>query len=263
MRFIIVALMAICAAGCTADRLERYASTPQERELIRAAIQNVAQNDASKLSLEVQPDIAPKIAGAMPAMRAALPEGPFKFSFQNGSWSASGNIRRLHAIYSVQGKNGWALVDVTAVTADGRTLLNGLYIQRLPGSPWSMNAFRLADRGASGWMMLVLMIGAGLTTIAAVVRIWRSGLFVRRWLWTIGSLISVTSLKLDWSTGGWFFQPFMFQFFGLGAVKQPIYGPWVLSVSLPVVAIIALMKPRRRDSEMDAPSSDDAPIVET
>lgn len=90
--------------------------------------------------------------------------------------------------------------------------------------------------------MLLAMIAAVAVTIVALVRIWRSGLFERRWLWTIGALIGITSLRMNWSTGVVSFQPLMIVLFSAGAFKQPIFAPWVLSVGLPVVAIIALLR---------------------
>lgn len=153
-----------------------------------------------------------------------------------------GSQRQAHAVYQVHGRSGWALVEGTTQSVNGRTWLTGIYVQPTAGDPRRLNGFTLQRFGVAKGLMLLAMIAAVAVTIVALVRIWRSGLFERRWLWTIGALIGITSLRMNWSTGVVSFQPLMIVLFSAGAFKQPIFAPWVLSVGLPVVAIIALLR---------------------
>ena len=242
MRIVLLVFLTAFLWACSPSKLEETALSPQERALVRNALQDVTLNDTGKLAQKVPPELAPKLSEAMPAMRAALPEPPFDLSMTNANWNMTGAIRRVHAIYELKGKNGWALVDTTMESSGGRTLLTGLYIQKTGGDPQRLNGFTLGNAGAGGWGMLLAMLAALGVTVAALVKIWRSGMFRRRWLWTIGTLIGVTIFRLNWTTGEWGFQLFYIQLFSAGAFKQPVYAPWILSVSVPVVAIIALFK---------------------
>ena len=242
MRLVLLIFLTAFVAACSPNKLEKTAMTPEERSLVRNALQDVTLNDTGKLAQKVPPELAPKLSQAMPAMRAALPEPPFDLSMANASWNMTGSVRRVHAIYELRGKNGWALVDTTMESSGGRTLLTGLYIQKTAGDPQRLSGFTLANAGPGGWVMLAAMAAAVALTIAALVKIWRSGMFRRRWLWTIGTLIGISIFRLNWTTGEWGFQLFYAQLFSVGAFKQPIYAPWILSVSIPVVAIVALFK---------------------
>lgn len=129
------------------------------------------------------------------------------------------------------------------LTVQGRTSLTGIFVRRIPTDPQSLNGFSLQKAGLSHYLMIMIMFAAVVVTVAALFRIWRSGLFHRRWLWTIGALIGITTLRLDWTTGHLFFQPVSAQLFSVSAMKQPIYSPWVLAVSIPLVALIVLLRP--------------------
>jgi len=242
MKFVLLVFISALVAACSPNKLEQTAMSPEERGLVRNALQDVALNNPGKLAQKIPPELVPKLSKAMPAMRAALPEPPFELSLTNANWTMTGSVHRVHAIYQLKGRNGWALVDTTLASSGGRTLLTGLYIQKTPGDPAKLNGFTLSNAGVGGWAMLGAMAAALSVTIAALVKIWRSGMFRRRWLWTIGSLIGISIFRLNWTTGEWGFQLLHVQLFSVGAFKQPIYAPWILNVSIPVVALIALFK---------------------
>jgi hypothetical protein len=158
------------------------------------------------------------------------------------NWISNGATRQAHVVYEVKGNAGWALVEASTATSQGRTLITSFYVTKTAVDPRKLNAFSLSNAGAGGWAMLAAMLAVATITIGALVRIWRSGRFDRRWLWTIGTLIGFTTVKYNWSTGETMFQPISFQILGLSAFKQPLYAPWMLGVSVPLVALIALFK---------------------
>lgn len=250
MRLIFIAVLALLVASCSASKLEESALTPQERSLVRGALQDVSRGDSSTLSKKVDPNLAPKIAPALGEMRAQLPPPPLEVSFANANWNLTGGTRTVNAIYQVEGRSAWALADVTLQTSSGRTTITGLYIQKVAGGPREANSFSLTKASAAGWAMLAAMLAAVGVTIAAIFRIWRSGQFSRRWLWTFGSLIGLTTLRMNWSSGEVSFQPISFQLLSVSAFKSPIYAPWILAVSVPIVALIALLR-RRRETPVD------------
>ena len=244
MRAIVFAIL-IALVGCSPGKFPETLLTETERGLVRAAVDDVARGDAARLSSKVEPSIAAQIGDAMPAMQQALPRPPLELTPLNANVSLTGDVRVAEAVYQVKGKSGWALVEARMQTANGSSRLAGFFVQSVQTEPRRLNAFRLSDAGAAA------MLAAVAVTIAGVVRIWRSGLFARRWLWTLGALVGLTTLKMNWSTGEVAFHPVSFQIFSFSAFKQPLFEPWTLGVSLPLVALIALLK-RRRQTREDA-----------
>jgi len=242
MRLFLLAFLVAFVAGCSPSKLERTILNEQERQLARGAIDDLSRGDQGAFSRRLPSDLAQRLVAAFPSMRAAVPPPPFEVSLSNANRTSSGGVRTIDAVYEIKGGSKWALVELTMETKGGQLSLTSFYIRQTPGDPEKLYGFGLADAGIGGWAMLLVMAAAVGITIAALVRIWRSGMFRRRWLWTIGTLLGVSIFKLDWSSGAWGFQPLYVQLFSVGAFKQPIYSPWILSVSVPVVALIALFK---------------------
>ena len=245
MRTALLAFWMIFLVSCSPNQLEETALTQQERSLARGAVNDVARGDVASFEKKLPSAMRGHAQVAVRQMQAEMPPPPYKLTFSNAQWTASGGTRTAQAFYIVEGKDRWRLADIMMQSSGGQLNLIGFHLGRFPSDPKVATAFSLADAKPAGWMMLVAMAAAFGTTIAALVRIWRSGLFSRRWLWTIGTVIGVASVKLNWTTGEWAFQPLSIQFFSVSALKQPIYMPWVLGASLPVVALIVLIRRKR------------------
>lgn len=255
VKLVCVALMFILGA-CSPSAVVEKQLTPQERNTVRTAISDVVKGDTQDLYKRMPPQLAAQLPAQMARMRQALPAAPLDVALLDANWIvAAGGPRSTQMQYSVHGADGWAIVRAATVTEGSTTLLTTLYINRLPGDPASMNRFRLTGVGASQWLVLLAAVAAFVTTVAALVRIWRSNVFRRRWLWTVGTLFGVMAIRVNWTTGDWAFQPFYVQLFSAGAFKSPVYAPWIVSASLPLVAILALSK--KRGPAMEPLSSDE------
>jgi len=249
MRLFLIAVLFLVGGACSLNEIPEGLLRPNERALIREAVDDVSRQDLRSLSKKMPPELTAKVEAVFPAMHRALPESPLELTALNTNVNLVGDDRLAQAVYQVKGRNGWALVEVAVQTSQGRTQLAALYIQPMQGEPKKMNFFRLGDASASGWAMLFAMAAAILVTIAAIIRIWRSGRFRHRWLWTLGSLVGFTTLKMNWSTSEFEFQLISFQVLSVSAFKQPVYAPWVLGVSIPAIALVALFYTGRRGEE--------------
>ena len=249
MRAVFIAICFLLLSACSSAKLEQMLLTPQEQTLVRDAVNDVARGDSASLSKRVPPELAPKVAIAMPNMHRALPPPPFQLSFTNGRWVSNGATREVDAVYEAKSKGAWALVETTLATTAGKTMLTSIDVQQTLVDPQQLNGFSFANASAAGLMMLTAMLAVALITVAALVRIWKSDRFRMRWVWTAGALFGLMTLKMNWTTGAFSFEPISFQFFSLGAVKQPIYAPWVFAVSIPLVALIALFWRGHRQTE--------------
>ena len=150
MRSILLALACVLLAACSPSKLAESMLTPDERSVMRGALDDVAKGDAASLSKKMPAEVAVKIPEAMPVMRQALPPQPFEISVVNANWTSNGSAREAHAVYQVQGRSAWALVEATTATVDNRTQLVSIYVTRTTGSPQQQNSFSLAKAGAGG-----------------------------------------------------------------------------------------------------------------
>jgi asparagine N-glycosylation enzyme membrane subunit Stt3 len=66
----------------------------------------------------------------------------------------------------------------------------------------------------------------------------------RKWLWILFILFGFGKLSINWTTGQWGVMVLAAQLFSASAAAA-YFGPWIVSVSLPVGAVLFLIKRRR------------------
>ena len=89
--------------------------------------------------------------------------------------------------------------------------------------------------------MLALAVAAPLFSLYALVLCVRTRLRGKKWLWIVAILLGVGALSVNWTTGQWNFQPAYVQLLSASATASP-YGPWVISVSVPLGAILFVLR---------------------
>jgi hypothetical protein len=68
----------------------------------------------------------------------------------------------------------------------------------------------------------------------------------RKWLWVLFILAGVGKFAVNWTSGEWGIAPLSLQLLSASAVAS-LYGPWILSFSLPLGAIVFLVHAARGD----------------
>jgi len=117
--------------------------------------------------------------------------------------------------------------------------------------PEHFNDFTLSGRNALQYTVLALAVLVPLFTLYALVVCLRTKLpsttVWHRWAWVLAIVFSLGRFSIDWMTGVWTFQPVSLLLFGVGAMRSLNgYGPWVLTIGLPVGAAAFLIWHRIR-----------------
>jgi hypothetical protein len=243
-----IPLAALTAAACSQERIAEQMSSPEDRALASVAIKDVAQGDAADLATRMPAEARPQLASALPRMRAALPPRIEQTKLVDARWAKFAAVSgpaatRSFLAYQIQGDGRYSLAQISILRQGGYAEITDFYINRLDRPIEELTEFSLTGKTSVHYAMLFAAVAAVGVTIAALWRIWRSGRFRRRWLWTLGALLGLARLSIDWTTGQLFFVPLFIQVFSAGAFRTGI-NPWVISVSVPVVAIIVLLRHR-------------------
>lgn len=138
----------------------------------------------------------------------------------------------------------WALADLTATRQDGQRTILGLHVYRMSQSLEQTNAFSLAGRPPASYLVLALACAVPVFCLVALVVCVRTRFKGRKWPWILFILFGVGTLHLNWTTGAMGVQPLSVLLFGASAMSSP-YGPWMISVGLPLGAIWFLLRRRR------------------
>jgi hypothetical protein len=247
MRFLIIVL-AVLTAACSPQAMVYSAVNQEDRALAEGALRDLGSGKRIAFVNKLHPDARPQIEAVFSKMAAAYPGASAQPKLLQFTVRTQGNERQTVMQWGVENGRRNAVIDVTTYDDGKGDVITSFYVTPIDGPIQSFNSFKDGQAGAAGWAMIAAMAAALSATIAALVRIWRRP-FARRWLWTLGALVGVTALRLNWTTGEWSFQPIYFLFLSVAAVKTPVYAPWVLSVSLPLVALIALFRRLPEDEE--------------
>jgi hypothetical protein len=105
----------------------------------------------------------------------------------------------------------------------------------------NIHDFTLKGKSFLHYLWLTLMILVPIFIILTVIFIIRTPVKYK-WLWILLVIFGVVKFQLNWTTGEFDYQLINFTFFGAGFVKWGVIAPWIMSFSIPLVAIIFWFK---------------------
>jgi hypothetical protein len=145
----------------------------------------------------------------------------------------------LALTYQVELTTGWFAGNIGLDERDGLLRIAGARFTRLPASLGEINAFTLHGRQGIHWLFLYLAVALPLFTLAVLVVCLRSRVRYK-WLGALGIVIGIVAFQFNWSDGALVVSPVTVQFFSAGANRQGLYGPWMITVAVPLGAILFL-----------------------
>ena len=153
---------------------------------------------------------------------------------------------RSFLIYALDSGPQSGLLTLVFTRKDGRPWIGDTAYMALGRPLAEAQRFSLSDAGVGGVLLLTLPLAALAISLAAIVRVWRSGLFMRRWLWTLGCIPGLSLLSIFWPTGRLSWQPFYVSLLPVGFEQiGPLPDSWRFTATLPILAIIVLLRRRR------------------
>lgn len=246
MRFLL-ALMCLVLGGCSAAQWNDKLSTPADRDLALKMITALRSGDLGPVQAAIAPDLLAQTVTMQAKTKALMPKtGTPALVTVNASTftTPAGSTTREVLNYQLGEGTHWAFVQIVLGKADGRVQLIGWHAAPSNRAPASVGDFTLTGKAAGAYLWLAAMAASTLTILAALVLLARGKGITRRWLWAIGIIIGLGQFSLNWNSGEWRIQPVAFQFFGSAAFRASPFDAWVLSFSLPVVAVVFLIRRR-------------------
>ncbi len=198
----------------------------QVRELMNPALQDAA----------FRSDIDGMVA-AIPAENAsAVKTSSVDVLCEEGSCES-------HIIVEYRYKTERLLFNVVLQKETSRTTIAGMHVRIIPESLIKANEFTLLKKTFPQYLILSLaMLFPAFSLYVLALCLW-SKIGPRKWVWACFILIGVGRLGIDWTNGQLDFQFLAIQVLSAGAFAFP-YGPWDISISLPLGAILFLANHR-------------------
>jgi hypothetical protein len=199
----------------------------------------------------IEAGMDPKLKG--PQLRAKLEQLAALFPAEQVSAIAvvgantvtSGDATRFNLTFQYQFPTKWLLANVVLDRRAGALTVMGVSVNAIPDGLENINSFTLGHKPASDYIVLAFAILVPLFIIGSLVSCFLTPIPKRKWLWLIFILFGLGQVTVNWTTGGLNYAPVSFQLLGAGFFRVGAYAPWLVTVSIPVGAILFWLKRRR------------------
>jgi hypothetical protein len=240
-------MVAISAAllGCGPQKLIDHMVPDKERAIAEYYIDLLPTGNLPPIERDLAPSLkGPNIRESLQKAAALVPkEKPLSTKIIGYDVWTNGKTREVNISFERQYPDRWLIANTaTRTTADSFTII-GLRVDPIPDSLENINRFTLANKSPLAYGILALAILIPLFTIYALVQCIRSKPR-RRWLWIIFIVLGIGKLSINWTTGQRGIGLLNIQLFGASSAAA-FYGPWIISISLPLGAILFLLLRRK------------------
>jgi hypothetical protein len=173
--------------------------------------------------------------------------------FQNSA-STPEEPRRVTLTYQIHFPNRWTVAVIHLVEHSGANCVEAINMQPMSDSLEVLNRFTLAGKTPLHYVFLVTSVLVPAFILLVLLICIRSPIPPKyKWLWVILVLLGGGVFQLDWTTGRHDFQTWSILLLGSAVSHSSEHSPWIISVSLPVGAILFLFLRRSLMSPVQSP----------
>lgn len=247
IKWLIISLAALLA-GCSPSALIEKIADAEKVAVARAYIQRLSDGDEAGLIAELEPALRNgQEVGQFKAMRTVLPSGMPDVTNLVGYQV---NYRSGEASYNVSFQFAYGSRWFVANAAwrerpnEPRQII-GMRVVPLERSLQETNAFTFSRAELTHYLVFTAALAIPIFIVWTLIVCIRTPVSGRKWLWVLFILVGFAQISLNWTTGEIQVKPLAFQLLGAGVFAAGVYAPWILSVSLPVGAIVFWVKRRK------------------
>jgi hypothetical protein len=244
IRLLALTFLGFLATACSQEDIIRKIAPPAQQDIVRAYIEKLRNHDFAEIEKAMDPSIAGELQGGMlEKMAGVIPAGePTSVKLVGAnqfSYKDAGTA--LNLTYEFQFGDEYLLINVARTMQDGAETIVGLGVHPLSASLEVQNRFTLANKNALQYGMLATAIGVTIFTLYALAICIRTKLARRKWLWILFIVFGFGKIMVNWTTGQWGLSILAVQLFSASATAE-YFGPWIISVSLPIGAAIFMSR---------------------
>lgn len=246
----------VMLSGCDQDSLIKKFTPPEDEAIATNYIAMLRQNQFEPIQKDLDPSLKSVLTqDTLVKMATAIPaQDPISVKVIGAQQVRNSDLYRINLSFEYQFPSKWLLINVATQKKDGVSTIIGFNIYPLSDSLENLNKFTLAGKNLMQYVTLSFAILIPVFTLYALVLCIRTKMQKRKWLWIIFIIIGIGKFTVNWTTGQWNLAPLSFQLFGAGSFAPP-YGAWLISISLPLGAILFLLRRKKFVASIEPTSS--------
>lgn len=233
-------------AGCNQQAMIEKFAPKEESAIAQRMLSELIAKNFGALDSQLDPRLkTPDTRDTFEKMANAFPSAPPKSVTLVGTETNTRNdVTTYNLTYEYEYPNAWLLANVMLQRKDGQLRIVGMHAYPEKQSLRETNAFKFSGKGFTHYFVLGLMIGIAMFVIYVLVLCFRTPIAKRKWLWLVFIALGITRFFFNWTTGELRFQLVSFAIPGVGAFAAGPYAPLILTFSIPVGAIVFLLRRR-------------------
>lgn len=211
----------------------------------------------------IEPSLDPSIdritlPNALAKMAAVVPAGEpisVKTVGAHVAWDSRKGTNTSVVLEYEFPSNKWILVEMLVYSKAEESAITYFHVEQEPASLEDLNRFTLIGKEPVQYVILGAAIGVAGLMIYALVLCIRTPMAKHKWLWIILIFLGVAKIGVNWTTGETFYR-IIYLFIPAATAGKDLYGPWSISISLPVGALLFLTyreKLRKREAADPTP----------
>jgi hypothetical protein len=249
MRTIIVVglLAALALVGCDQKTWFEKFIPKEEEEFSKNYIAFFQAHDFEHIEAKIDPSLKnAQLRSNLEQIAAFFPaEKPIDIQTVGAQSFSNADMSQVNLTFQYKYPGKWLLVNVVLKKRGGDTVVMGVNVQPLRDSLESINRFTFEGKDGVQYIVLAATVIVPLFILYALVLCARTSIPKRKWLWILFILVGFAQVTLNWSDGNVHINPLRVQLFGAGFWKAGPFAPWLLSVSLPIGAIVFLLRRKK------------------
>jgi hypothetical protein len=253
-RYITVVAVILAIVGCSPQTLLEKFTTPEEQAAAKGYIELLRQQQYEAVEKAMDPSLTgPSMRQTLVAMSAAIPASkPTSVKLIGAQRFKSTSFSTVNLTFEFQYPANWLVTNVAFKQQGGARTIIGLRVYPQSTSLEERNKFRLTGKTPLEYLVLALAVMVPLFIIYTLIVCIKTKLRGKKWPWVLFILFGFGKFAVDWTTGESSFGLLSVQLFGASAAAQ-LYGPWILAASVPIGAIMFLLK-KKQLSAAESPS---------
>lgn len=238
---LLISLFFISIAGCSKDEMIQKFAPTEDQALAKNYFSLLKNRQFEDITKAIDPSLQdPTLKDALSKMADLIPvEEPINIKLIGAQQHHSADQDSINLTYEYAYASQWLIMNITLKQQNNLTNIIGLKVVPQTISIEEKFKFSLAEKSALQYLILALAIIAPLLVLTALVICIRMKLRGRKWPWIVFILFGFGQLSVNWSSGDFAFSVLALQTLSASAFAAP-YGPWIITVSLPLGAICFL-----------------------
>ncbi len=240
-RFLNLFIALFCVAllaGCN-EEAKLQKATPKEADaLARGFISalNTKNTDVAEKLIEptIRTEAKTKLKNLVDLLSVAKPE-QVKVIGVRGQQKGEQKLIQLN--YQIYFEKSWVVASLAIVETPKTRYIFSVRMDPLKAPLEKLYAFTLWGKSFYHYLTLLFSVLIPAFILYVLVQCVKKGPAKIKWIWVPFIVLGFVSFHLDWATGRAFLQPISFLIFGVSFMKQK-FGPLILSVSLPIGALV-------------------------